>query len=118
MIVVASWLLLLVVCQSCEVKLGSNGMAARTAVPRPSGPWQAMQRVLKVAPAARIFSACAAVLTVATGSAEGNPPPAPAAGEGCAGAGGGVAATIGGEVEMGFVAAGPVVLAALPVAGG
>src|SRR5271157_5111271 len=114
MIVVASWLLLLVVCQSCEVKLGSNGMAARTAVPRPSTPWQAMQRVLKVAPAARSFSACAAVLTVDTGSAEGNPPPAPAAGEGCAGA----ATTTGGEVEMGFVAAGPVVLAALPVVGG
>src|SRR5208283_3040507 len=42
------------------------------AIPRPSGPWQAMQRVLKVAPAtARIFSACATVLPVVTGSADG-----------------------------------------------
>src|SRR5271165_6377285 len=75
-------------------------MAARTAVPRPSGPWQAMQRVLKVAPAARIFSACAAVLTVATGSAEGNTTPAPAVGEGCAGAGVVIAAMAGVEFEM------------------
>src|SRR5271157_1081568 len=120
MIVVASWLLLLVVCQSCEVKLGSNGMAARTAVPRPSAPWQAMQRVLKVAPAARIFSACAAVSTVdAEGSGGGSVAPVPAAVEGSAATGAGAPAMGGVETGAGCgCGRGPASRSPLEVGGG
>ena len=68
----ASWLLLRLVCQSREVKSGMGGMAGLTRVPRPSGPWHAIQSVLKMPPAIRSFSARAAVFMVATGSAVGS----------------------------------------------
>ena len=67
----ASWLLLRLVCQSREVKSGMGGMAGLTRVPRPSSPWQAKQRVVKMPDAIRSFSARAAVLMLATGSAVG-----------------------------------------------
>src|SRR5208283_3741643 len=82
MMLVASWDLFRLICQSREVKSGRAGARVRTAaIPRPSGPWQAVQRVPNIAPAA--------VLTVVTGIGEGNTPPRPAGGEGGAGPGAG-----------------------------
>ena len=68
----ASWLLRLLVCQSREVKSGMGGMAGLTRVPRPSGPWHGIQSVLKMPPALRSFSACAAVFGVAPEGALGS----------------------------------------------
>src|SRR5437016_6733731 len=50
---ILSWALVRPSCQSLTVKSGSGGIAARIAVPRPSGPWQTTQLTWKNAAAAR-----------------------------------------------------------------